>query len=1438
MHAFTDAVAAAPPSNKRQATTNDHDPQRQGTPLDRPPPPAVAAPAAEHAVHQRGNATSFDAPSIDASSTAITKPPRAIAAPSVAAISTKSKPSKWYDRLICGSVPDIGQQATPAKSASPSVSTVEDDEQRSAPPNAVPISIDVAEVNANKLRSELVVMLEEETARIKTANPSKHDDLVNAIDGHVDRMLELRSQILEEARSAAAVTKEDSLAQAARVEQTKKVDKAFDKLKSVLGSALENHEMLTTACDLFLKEVGEDGVDIDTATVSNIATLSSTVVEFVDRIREAPKKTDGSRVKAVTRFLATNGLEVVSTVISAAKAASHFVPIPGIADAIGIIDNILTNVKDGVDSIANLKDFLDDLKELKAILAPMANQWFSADVRGKCAELVDLLNEVQASIKAGTRMTSRWFMLVIGAKKAEVEAQMAGYRSRLAKIKELISLAMQVDSAVMLMHTAKKLNLIDTKTDRILQFLRPRTLHLRHDDFLISAVPEDSKGTFAVYKAKMDGSEIIVKEFKRSLDDALCTTIKNEARQWFKLSHANLLPITGICLEGKDSRKPFIAMPYMDYDLESYLAKHSKSTTKQSLRILACIARGLKYLHVYAPGAPVVHGSLSMSRIHLDSKGSKVKISVGMQSIRALAGSTHSTSDAKYMAPEAKTRGIGQVSIGNPQDQSMDKADEQQRLQPPVDVYAFGVLAQDVLAQAADQLQRPDNISGDVWQSLQATLKTCLNIKPDDRPNFSSIVKALAMATRPVDAAVVKVQDGASDLEILCSIFPEWAKDSEITVNSERPTGELMNLYDDSAKRINPKWQLEWDEQHNLTALRLTGCSLSGNIPKDIGRLKMLKELWLDQNELDGEIPPGICQLTKLTSLRLGQNNLQGSVPNFIFKLTHLDELDIADNQITQLPASIGKLTQLKTLNVHNNLITELPDTIANLTNLTKLLVGGKAISDISVIGKMISLAELKISKCGLQVLPETIGDLENLEMLDISGNELKEVPSCIYKLKNLAELNISNNSLEGSIPPVLGNLVNLTGLGLWKNKLEGSIPSELGNLVNLTQLRLDKNQLSGTIPAELGNLRNLTQLDLSANQLLGNIPRELGKLVNLTWLYLHENQLSDNIPTELGNLVNLTALGLWKNKLEGSIPPVLGNLVNLTQLRLDKNQLSGTIPAELGNLRNLTQLDLSANQLSGNIPRELGKLVNLTWLYLHENQLSDNIPTELGNLVNLTALGLWKNKLEGSIPPVLGNLVNLTQLRLDKNQLSGTIPAELGNLRNLTQLDLSANQLSGNIPRELGKLVNLTWLYLHENQLSDNIPTELGNLINLTALGLWKNKLEGSIPAVLGNLVNLTQLRLDKNQLSGTIPAELGNLRNLTQLGLHQNQLSGVIPRELGKLVKLKLLWTDMMSVGVSTTTSCLEAINDLSSGGEVLALFLPVLLAAGQSQAMQHQV
>ncbi|KAI8924112.1 hypothetical protein BC831DRAFT_9069 [Entophlyctis helioformis] len=177
------------------------------SPPDGPTPPASPRPST--------------APSV----AAITTPPRPIAAPSVTASSSKSKLSKWYDRLACGSEPDIGPPTAPTKSAFPSVSAVEDDEQRSAAPRGVPISSAVvAAGDSNKL----VAMLEEEVARIRTADPSKPDDLVDAINGIAGRLFELQSQVVEETRSAAAVVEDDSQAQAAK---SATADAAFDKLK-------------------------------------------------------------------------------------------------------------------------------------------------------------------------------------------------------------------------------------------------------------------------------------------------------------------------------------------------------------------------------------------------------------------------------------------------------------------------------------------------------------------------------------------------------------------------------------------------------------------------------------------------------------------------------------------------------------------------------------------------------------------------------------------------------------------------------------------------------------------------------------------------------------------------------------------------------------------------------------------------------------------------------------------------------------------------------------------------------------------------------------------------------------------------------------------------------------------------------------------------------
>ncbi|HNR14620.1 MAG TPA: hypothetical protein PKM59_15035 [Thermodesulfobacteriota bacterium] len=78
-----------------------------------------------------------------------------------------------------------------------------------------------------------------------------------------------------------------------------------------------------------------------------------------------------------------------------------------------------------------------------------------------------------------------------------------------------------------------------------------------------------------------------------------------------------------------------------------------------------------------------------------------------------------------------------------------------------------------------------------------------------------------------------------------------------------------------------------------------------------------------------------------------------------------------------------------------------------------------------------------------------------------------------------LRELYLSDNQLNGSIPPQLGNLGNLADLALHYNQLSGSIPPELGDLDSVEYLYLNDNQLTGPIPVELMGLASLAPGEL-----------------------------------------------------------------------------------------------------------------------------------------------------------------------------------------------------------------------------------------------------------------------------------------------------------------------------------------------------------------------
>ena len=432
---------------------------------------------------------------------------------------------------------------------------------------------------------------------------------------------------------------------------------------------------------------------------------------------------------------------------------------------------------------------------------------------------------------------------------------------------------------------------------------------------------------------------------------------------------------------------------------------------------------------------------------------------------------------------------------------------------------------------------------------------------------------------------------------------------------------------------------------------------------------------------------------------------------------------------------------------------------------------------------------------------------------------------------ERVLQLELTDNLLEGNVPPVLDSLTNLIHLDLSGNHLTGPIPVELGSLIKLQSLLLAANQLTGPIPVELGSLIKLRNLHLSGNQLTGPIPVQLQRLPELKWLNLGSNWLEGEIPAGLGELRKLVVLGLGFNRLSGPIPSELGQLTSLGYLDLVNNQLTGPIPDVIGDLANLKQLRLGGNRLGGDIPESLGKLDNLIQISLNHNQLTGCVPPNLVEVLHNDFIRIelpfcsagvgessaadrrvlealyratnsagWTNSRNWLTDTPIGEWYGVatnqdgevTELDLSGNNLRGPILAVLGQLASLTRLQLDQNEMTGTIPPELGALSNLEWLVFDTTNLSGTIPPELGNLSQLNWLSLnhlvlgESGGLTGAIPTELGNLSKLEVLYLSGNKLSGEIPTELSKLSNLNQLALDRNRLSGQIPSWLGGISKL----------------------------------------------------
>ncbi|BAU02159.1 hypothetical protein VIGAN_11160300 [Vigna angularis var. angularis] len=555
----------------------------------------------------------------------------------------------------------------------------------------------------------------------------------------------------------------------------------------------------------------------------------------------------------------------------------------------------------------------------------------------------------------------------------------------------------------------------------------------------------------------------------------------------------------------------------------------------------------------------------------------------------------------------------------------------------------------------------------------------------------------------------------------------------------------------------------------NLEILSLYNNLIEGPIPDAFGKvMNSLEVLILDTNKLKGEIPASLGNICTLKTLYLNSNSLSGKISSFIQNSSRcnnpaLETLDLSNNSIIgKVPESIGLLHQLQSLHLEENYL-EGDINELHLTNLSQLL-------DLDLSDNSLSLTfgttwfppfqlfNMGLASCKLgPSFPSWLQTQSQLSFLDISDAGIDDfVPDWFWnKLQFIEELNMSYNSLKGSIPNLTMKFLRdgLSAIILNSNKLEGVIPTFLSHARYL--------DLSGNKFSDLNTLlcrnrvtKGMNTLDLSNNQITGQLPECWEHLSSLAFLDLRNNKLSGKIPQSMGTLVNLQALVLRNNDFIGEVPPTLKNCSNLALLDVSKNLLSGPVPSWIGeNMQQLKILSLRVNNFFGSVPVQLCYLSQIQVFDLSKNNLSGEIPTCFRNFTTFMERIVIPREIvrkrKISTQEIYADIYDSYLLLSWKNQ-----DREFWNPENLLKsIDLSSNSLTGEVPKEIGYLLGLISLNLSRNNFHGEIPYEIGNLNLLEFLDLSRNNLSGSIPSTLSNIDRLGVLDLSNNNLSGRIP-------------------------------------------------------------------------------------
>ena len=321
-----------------------------------------------------------------------------------------------------------------------------------------------------------------------------------------------------------------------------------------------------------------------------------------------------------------------------------------------------------------------------------------------------------------------------------------------------------------------------------------------------------------------------------------------------------------------------------------------------------------------------------------------------------------------------------------------------------------------------------------------------------------------------------------------------------------------------------------------LRVLDLRNNSLTGHIDLNFTGLPHLCALDLATNHFSGFLPNTLSSCRELKLLSVAKNDLKGPVPESFANLKSLSVLTLSNNSFVNLTGALSVLQQCK--NLATLILTknfrgeEIPKNVKGFESLMIFAIGNCALHG-QIPHWLLNCKKLQVLDLSWNHLdgsiPLWIGEMENLFYFDFSNNSLTGgIPRSLMELKSLvfSKCNSSNITTSAGIPLYVKRNQSANGLQynqvssfppsiyLSNNRINGTIWPEIGNLKQLHVLDLSRNNITGTIPDSISNMGNLEALDLSCNDLYGEIPLSLNKLTFLSKFSVADNHLHGEIPS------------------------------------------------------------------------------------------------------------------------------------------------------------------------------------------------------------------------------------------------------------------------------------------------------------------------------------